>query len=159
MKDYKDSNQSKITAPLPNRGGDGEGAVARLESRGVKPTSTRLLVFRALAGHKRALSLRELDDELDTVDRSTIFRTLTLLLAHHLVHAIEDGTGVAKYEVCQGHDDCSLDDQHIHFYCTHCQRTFCFHTIHIPPISLPEGFSMDGVNYLVKGLCPDCQPH
>ena len=128
----------------------------RLESRGVKPTSTRLLVYRALAEHHKALSLRELDDHLDTVDRSTIFRTLTLLLAHHLVHAIEDGTGVAKYEACAGHDECSLDDQHIHFYCRKCQRTFCFHTIHIPSIQLPEGFTMEGVNYLVKGVCPYC---
>lgn len=103
------------------------------------------------------MSLRELDDELDTVDRSTIFRTLTLLLAQHLVHAIEDGTGVAKYEVCDGHDECSLNDQHIHFYCRYCHRTFCFHTIHIPAIDLPEGFVMDGVNYVVKGLCPNCQ--
>lgn len=129
---------------------------ARLEHRGVKPTSTRVLVYRALAGHRRALSLRELDDELDTVDRSSIFRALTLFLAHHLVHAIEDGTGVTKYEACEGGDDCSLDDQHIHFYCTRCQRTFCFHTIHVPAIRLPEGFAMEGVNYLVKGVCPDC---
>ena len=137
----------------PPQGGE---VASRLEHRGVKPTSTRLLVYRALAGHRRALSLRELDDELDTVDRSTIFRTLTLFLAHHLVHAIEDGTGVTKYEACEGGDECSLDDQHIHFFCTRCQRTFCFHTIHVPAISLPEGFAMEGVNYLVKGVCPDC---
>ena len=127
-----------------------------MESRGVKPTSTRLLVYRALAEHRHALSLRELDDVLDTVDRSTIFRTLTLLLEHHLVHAIEDGTGAAKYEVCEGHDDCSLDDQHIHFYCLRCHRTYCFPTIHIPAIQLPEGFTMESVNYLVKGTCQNC---
>lgn len=127
-----------------------------LTARGVKPTSTRILVYRALAEHRHACSLRELDDELDTVDRSTIFRTLTLLLEHHLIHAIEDGTGVAKYELCEGHDHCSPDDQHIHFYCRVCQRTFCFHTIHIPTIQLPEGFTMEGLNYLVKGVCPNC---
>ena len=128
----------------------------RLEHRGIKPTAIRLLVYHTLAEHRHALSLRELDDELDTVDRSTIFRTLTLFLAHHLVHAIEDGTGVAKYECCEGHDDCSLADQHIHFFCTRCQRTFCFHTLHVPDIQLPDGFHATGVNFLVKGLCPDC---
>ena len=133
-----------------------EDYTGKLESRGVKPTSTRILVYRALAGHRHAMSLRELDDELDTVDRSTIFRTLTILLEHHLVHVIEDGTGVAKYELCEGHGHCSPDDQHIHFYCRVCQRTFCFHTIHIPSIQLPEGFTMEGVNYLVKGVCPNC---
>ena len=143
------------TPPRPLERGTGD-EVSRLESRGVKATSTRLLVYRALARHRRPLSLRELDDELDTVDRSSIFRTLTLFLTHHLVHAIEDGTGVAKYEVCRGEDHCSPDDQHIHFFCTRCQRTFCFHTIHIPTIRLPEGFQTEGVNYLVKGVCPDC---
>lgn len=133
-----------------------EAFAAHLEERGVKATATRLLVYRALAEHHRAFSLRELDDELDTVDRSTIFRTLTLLLSHRLVHAIEDGTGVTKYEACEGHDDCSLDDQHIHFFCTRCHRTFCFHTIHIPAIEMPEGFSLQSVNYLVKGICPNC---
>jgi len=128
----------------------------RLEARGVKPTSTRLLVYRALAESRCSLSLRELDDVLDTVDRSSIFRTLTLLLAHHLVHAIEDGTGITRYEVCEGDDDCSLDDQHVHFYCRQCQRTFCFHNIHIPHLTMPEGFEMEGVNFLVKGICPDC---
>ena len=128
-----------------------------LEARGVRPTATRLLVYQALAEHHRAFSLRELDDELDTVDRSTIFRTLTLLLSHRLVHAIEDGTGITKYEACEGHDHCSLDDQHIHFYCTRCQRTFCFHTIHIPTIEMPEGFTIQTINYLVKGICPDCR--
>ena len=130
---------------------------SHLSSRGVKPTSTRILVYRTLSGHHHAMSLRELDDVLDTVDRSSIFRTLTLLLQHHLVHAIEDGSGVVKYEVCEGDDDCSFEDQHIHFYCRICQRTYCFHTIHIPTIQLPEGYSMEGVNYLVKGICPNCQ--
>ncbi len=127
-----------------------------LESCGVKPTSTRILVYRAMAECRHAMSLRELDDVLDTVDRSSIFRTLTLLLEHHLIHAIEDGSGVAKYEICEGHGDCSLDDQHVHFYCVRCHHTYCFHNIHVPAIDMPEGFVMEGVNYLVKGVCPKC---
>lgn len=127
-----------------------------LESRGVKPTSTRLLVYNALAEARHPKSLRELDDDLDTVDRSTIFRTLTTLLEHHLIHVIEGGAGTALFELCEGHDHCSLDDQHAHFYCTRCQRTFCFHSFHVPQPDLPDGFTATSVNYLVKGLCPDC---
>ena len=133
-----------------------EDISSHLEARGVKPTSTRILVYRALVEQRHPLSLRELDDVLDTVDRSSIFRTLTLLLEHHLIHVIEDGSGVARYEVCEGHSHCSLNDQHIHFYCLRCQRTYCFHSIHIPAIELPKGFVMEGVNYLVKGVCPQC---
>ncbi|MCR5820290.1 MAG: transcriptional repressor [Bacteroidaceae bacterium] len=133
-----------------------EDYLLKMEKRGVKPTATRLLVLRALGSHHRALSLRELDDILETIDRSTIFRALTLFLANHLVHAIEDGTGVTKYEICEGHEECSIEDQHTHFFCVGCHRTFCFHNTPVPTIEMPEGFVMQNVNYLVKGLCPDC---
>lgn len=129
-----------------------------LESRGVKLTAMRLLVFQELERARRPLSLRELEDRMPTAERSTIFRTLTLLLDHHLIHAIEDGSGSLRYEVCHGHDDCTLDDQHTHFYCERCHRTFCFRDTRVPQISLPEGFQMTSINYIVKGLCPYCSP-
>ncbi|MBR4758153.1 MAG: transcriptional repressor [Bacteroidaceae bacterium] len=128
----------------------------RLEHRGVKLTAMRLLVYQELEHARRPLSLRELEDKMPTAERSTIFRTLTLLLQHHLIHAIEDGSGSLRYEVCQGDDDCTLDDQHIHFYCEHCHRTYCFHDTKIPQVSLPEGFQISSINYMVKGLCPNC---
>lgn len=59
------------------------------------------------------------------MDKSTLFRTLTLFLAHHLVHGIDDGTGSLKYALCSSDCDCEIDDLHTHFYCTHCRRTFC----------------------------------
>lgn len=128
----------------------------KLEHRGVKLTAMRLLVYQELERAHRPLSLRELEDRMPTAERSTIFRTLTLLLQHHLIHAIEDGSGALRYEACHGHDECTIDDQHIHFYCEQCHRTFCFHDTKIPQVSLPEGFQVSSINYMVKGLCPDC---
>ncbi|MBR3547327.1 MAG: transcriptional repressor [Bacteroidaceae bacterium] len=133
-----------------------ENPEARLVSHGVKPTSSRLLVFRELACARHPYSIKDLEDRLLTVDKSTIFRTLTLLLQHHLIHAIEDGSGALKYELCCGHDECTLEDQHTHFYCEHCHRTFCLHDTRIPQIVLPEGFVAQTVNYMIKGLCPEC---
>lgn len=131
-------------------------AEKRLEQRGVKPTALRLLIFRTLEEAGRALSLGDLEERLDTVDKSTIFRTLTLLLTHRLVHALEDGRGSLKYEVCSGACACTLDDMHAHFYCEGCHRTFCFKQIHIPRVQLPDGFAVQSINYMVKGLCPEC---
>lgn len=128
----------------------------RLTHRGVKLTAMRLLVYEQLEQARQPLSLRELEDRMQTADRSTIFRTLTLLQQHHLVHSIEDGSGVLKYEVCHGHDECTIDDQHTHFYCQRCHRTFCFHETRIPQVDLPEGFQMYSINYMIKGLCPKC---
>ncbi|MCM1108417.1 MAG: transcriptional repressor [Clostridium sp.] len=128
----------------------------RLEQRDVKPTALRLLIYRTLEQSNQALSLIELEERLETVDRSTIFRTLTVFLSHHLVHGIEDGSGSVRYEICQGDCACTVEDMHAHFYCEQCHRTFCFRQTGIPAISLPDGFVMQGVNYVVKGLCPDC---
>lgn len=128
----------------------------RLAGSGVKPTAMRLLVIQELQKAIRPLSLRELEDRMPSAERSTIFRALTLLLEHHLVHAIEDGSGALRYEACESPDHHTHDDQHTHFYCEHCHRTFCFRDTKIPQIALPKGFRMSAVNYMVKGLCPDC---
>lgn len=98
--------------------------ISRLKARDIRPTALRLLILRTMAGFDRAFSLADLEEELDTVDKSTLFRTLTLFLAHHLVHGIDDGTGSLKYALCSSDCDCEIDDLHTHFYCTHCRRTF-----------------------------------
>ena len=127
-----------------------------LEHHGIKPTAMRLLVYQELEHARRPLSLRELEERMSTAERSTIFRTLTLLLQHHAIHAIEDGSGSLRYEPCESDDHHTHDDQHIHFYCEQCHRTFCFREQKIPRVSLPQGFLMSSVNYMAKGLCPQC---
>ena len=133
-----------------------EDIASRLSGRGVKPTAMRILVYKTLMDCVRPVSLREIDDKMVTAERSTIFRTLTLLLQQGLIHAIEDGSGAVRYEVCHGHDHCSLYDQHAHFFCTVCQRTFCLHDVGIPHPMVPGGFHVTQVNYLLKGICPAC---
>ena len=130
--------------------------VTRLEKKGVKPTALRLLILRTMIEADAAVSLHDLSVRLETVDKSTIFRTLTLFLAHHVIHAIEDGSGSLKYEVCASECECTVNDMHTHFYCETCHRTFCFKAIHIPEVELPEGFRMTSINYMVKGTCPEC---
>lgn len=129
-----------------------------LAQRNIKPTAIRLLVLKELLASDRAFSLLDLEDRLVTVDKSTIFRTLTLFLGRHLIHAVDDGSGSLKYAACNHDCDCEVDDLHTHFYCESCHRTFCFKQIHIPQVILPEGFSMNSINYVIKGLCCDCSP-
>ena len=130
--------------------------IPTLEKKGVKPTSNRILVLKALLASGHPLSLSELEEILPTMDKSSIFRVLTLFVEHHIAHGIEDGSGSLKYEACRGENECTLEDMHAHFYCEICKQTFCFKTTHIPEISLPEGFSVSSINYMVKGMCPHC---
>lgn len=128
----------------------------KLEKREIKPTAMRLLILKSMMGFRRAFSLLDLENQLDTVDKSTIFRTITLFLGHHLIHCIDDGSGSLKYAVCSNECNCSVNDLHTHFYCGKCHRTFCLKSIQVPVVQLPPGFSVQGINYVLKGLCADC---
>ena len=71
-----------------------------LGRHGVRVTPNRVLVAMALAEEKRPLSMTELEDRIETVDKSGIFRTLEIFKEHHLgmrlkVAAKERGTSYA----------------------------------------------------------------
>ena len=69
----------------------------KLERRDIKPTAIRLLILKNMLEVGRAVSLLDLETLLDTVDKSTISRTIALFLSHHLIHSIDDGSGSLKY--------------------------------------------------------------
>lgn len=128
----------------------------KLAYRDIKPTAIRVWVLRTLMEARQALSLADLEAQLDTVDKSTLFRTLSLFLSHHLIHGVDDGSGSLKYAVCEDCCMCTVEDQHTHFYCENCHKTFCIRNVHVPLVPLPEGFIPTGINYVIKGLCAEC---
>lgn len=127
-----------------------------LEQHGIKPTANRILVAQTLATAGSPMSLTELEYRILSIDKSGIFRALTLFREHHLVHVIEDGTGSARYELCHSHDHEADNDLHPHFYCERCRRTYCLTGLSLPAIEVPEGFTITSANYLLKGICPQC---
>lgn len=129
-----------------------------LKEADVTPTPNRNLVLRAIAAAPCPVSLAELETELETLEKSSISRVLNLLEGHSVIHAVQDGRGIAKYELCHGPGHThSQFDMHIHFYCTRCRRTFCFEDVAVPRVEIPDGFRTDSVNYMLKGICPTCQ--
>ena len=127
-----------------------------LRTHNVRMTANRILIARTLAALDYPVSMKELTAMILTIDKSSIFRTLLLFKDHHLVHQLEDGSDVARYELCLSHDPDEDEDVHVHFYCEQCQRTFCLSDTPVPKVSLPEGYEQTSVNYMVKGVCPDC---
>ncbi len=124
---------------------------------GVKLTANRLLIAKALQDAGRPLSMTELEAQLETIDKSNVFRALAAFKDAHLVHALEDSGDGVRYELCHSHHDDEDDDVHVHFYCIQCRRTYCLHDTPVPPVTVPEGYEVQGVSYLLKGVCPDCQ--
>ena len=128
-----------------------------LKRAGIPATPNRLIVVDALSRAHGPLALADLETMLPTMERSGIFRVLTLLAENHVTHTVNDGTRSLKYELCpatDGHH--SASDHHVHFHCTESGRTFCLDTP-VPRVALPEGFSATAANYVVEGLCPSCK--
>lgn len=122
----------------------------------VKPTANRIVVVKALAESDRPLTMRELEEKILSIDKSGIFRALSLFRDHHIVHVIDGEEGGVRYELCRStcHEQC--DDSHVHFYCKQCHRTFCLTDLALPTIDLPEGYRPTSANYIIHGICPNC---
>ena len=124
---------------------------------GVKITANRLLIAQALQEAGRPLSMTELEERLETIDKSNVFRALTVFRDAHLVHALEDSGDGVRYELCHSHGDAHDDDIHVHFYCIKCHRTYCLYDTPVPPVKAPEGYEVEGASYLLRGICPECK--
>jgi Fur family ferric uptake transcriptional regulator len=128
----------------------------KLKSKNIKPTAMRNLVYKTLYESGKALSLVDLEQKFEKVERSTVFRTLKTFEDNSIVHAIDDGTGSVKYAVCENECTCGLNDLHVHFFCTRCGRTRCMKEIPIPEIKLHNGFTYESAQFIVNGVCPNC---
>ena len=133
-----------------------EETISRLQHKGIKPTANRILVYRTLCQKASPLSLTNLEAMMPTMDKSSIFRVLSLFLQHDVVHAFEDGRGIINYELCNEQGICDHHDSHLHFYCEHCQRSFCLDSVQLPDFKLPDGFCAHNFSFVIKGLCPQC---
>lgn len=127
-----------------------------MQQHGIRPTANRIIVAKALAEEGRPLTMTELEDHIGSIDKSGIFRTLTLFKEQHLVHVLEDGEGV-RYELCHSHDHSVDNDMHLHFHCERCGQTICLEDLPIPEVQLPDGYEMQSANFVLKGICPKCR--
>ena len=94
--------------------------------------------------------------ELFFFRKASIFRMLELFSEKGIVHVIEDGCRSFKYELCYNKTHHTISDQHVHFYCERCKETYCFESDRIPQVNIPEGFYPHAINYMIKGICPNC---
>ena len=128
-----------------------------LNQKGVRPTTNRILIVRELLKADHPISIADFESLMDySMDKASIFRVLELFTEKDVVHVIEDGSRSLKYELCHCHDHHSITDQHVHFHCEKCNETFCFESVKIPQIKVPDGFFPHAVNFMIKGICPKC---
>lgn len=129
----------------------------KLLSKEIKPTTMRLLVLQQLMQRSSAIGLTELENLFGQADRTTLYRTLKTFEKNHLVHSIDDGTGVPKYALCMEGCECKPEDLHVHFHCTVCKETFCVTQTSVPMVQLPVNFELAEINMVIKGTCGNCK--
>jgi len=129
----------------------------KLENKKVKPTAMRELILDELSKKQVAISLKELEERFAQSDKSTLYRTLKTFEEKKIIHSVDDGTGSIKYAVCHDTCECNPSDLHVHFHCTECKQTYCLPEIPIPEIDLPAGYTLNKANFVVKGICENCQ--
>ena len=133
-------------------------AEQKLNDKKIHPTAMRILVMDSLLRQSSAVSLSDIEKNLEPADRITIYRTLKTFEGKGLVHMIDDGTGSPKYALCL--DDCKPHqhhDLHVHFNCITCKETFCLPNTKIPEVLLPDNFTSTEMNLVVKGICSRCK--
>ncbi len=128
-----------------------------LIAKQIAPTAMRLLVLEVLQQQPTALSLADVEQRLGHADRITVHRTLKTFAEKGLVHRVEDGSGAAKYALCE--PNCTPDhhqDLHVHFFCLRCRETSCLPTVAVPGISLPGAYQVQETSLVMKGRCERC---
>lgn len=127
---------------------------ARLINNTIQPTAVRLLVLKYLLAQNRAVSLKDIEQNFDYADKSTLFRTLKTFEKNKLIHRVNDGSKQPKFAL-------SIQNQqakklHYHFYCEKCNNTYCLEDEKLLTIKLPQGFLLKEADMIVKGICKYC---
>lgn len=128
-----------------------------LEDKAIRVTAMRLLIYKFLAEKQVAVTLSDIEQAFDKVERTTLYRTIKTFEEKGVVHQIDDGTGITKYALCETGCNCDIEtDLHLHFHCNICNETVCLTDHKIPQIKVPKGFISEDVNLVVKGICDKC---
>ena len=137
-----------------------EEILQRLEESDLRKTAIRKEVLQLFLEQRgRALSSKEIEQSLDKPDRITLYRTLKAFEQNGVIHQAVDGSGTAKYALCE--DNCSVHDhhdEHAHFHCLNCGKTICLEGKVDSQIKVPEGYKVRQAHLVLEGECRDCSP-
>lgn len=122
----------------------------------LKRTKCREGILDVMLEANQALSENEIREKLSNdYDRTTFYRSFKTLEECHIIHKIVLDNQFVKYAY---NDSISHDDrQHVHFYCTDCQTVRCIDTEPDYRFKLPEGYSEEETEILIKGICAKCK--
>lgn len=120
--------------------------------RGLKVTPQRQAVFRTLGAsldHPTAETVHgAVTVDMPSVSLRTVYQVLNDLVAMGEIHALELGTGAARF-------DPNVDPHH-HLVCTVCGKV---RDVYVEPVAVPAGeagFTVESADIVFRGRCDDC---
>jgi len=124
----------------------------------LRNTPIRREVLRLFLESNHALTHFHVEQQLQgDFDRVTLYRTLKTFEEKGLLHRVLNDQDSVQYALCR--DDCDHHkhlDNHVHFQCERCARTFCLDEVPIPTPALPPAYAVSSMQLLVTGVCNEC---
>ena len=80
-----------------------------LESKDIRVTAMRLLIYKFLVEKEVAVTLSDIENAFEKADRTTLYRTIKTFEEKDIVHQIDDGTGITKYALCENGCNCEIE--------------------------------------------------
>lgn len=130
-----------------------------LKKSGLSITETRKKILEAFQGNATALAHHDIEKSAgEKFDRVTVYRTLQTFVEKGILHTIPTADNAVLYALCK--DDCTTGhhhDNHVHFICDNCNKTFCLDSVVTPEVKLPTGFQPQVIDVVVTGICDQCK--
>lgn len=132
----------------------------KLKAHRIRPTGIRKAILNLFVEADFALSHADIENALASqCDRVTIYRTLDRFVENGLIHKVVDDSNIAKYALCDS-GKCGVHahhDQHFHFRCERCGRTYCLDMSTLPRVNIPDGYMLHSSHFSGEGVCKHCR--
>ena len=130
-------------------------AVELLNRHNLKRTACREGIIEVVMKADQALSVNEIRERLaGNYDRTTFYRSFKTLEEHKIIHKIVVDNQLVKYAL---DNTITHKIEHAHFYCVSCNTVECMDSIPVQKYHLPDGYSDDGAEVIIKGRCAICR--
>ena len=130
-----------------------------LKRNNLSVTDSRKKILQLFYGFPGALAHNDIEKRAaEKFDRVTIYRTLQTFVDKGIIHTIPTAGNSIRYALCK--EECAdghHHDDHIHFLCEKCGKTFCVDEVVMPKVSLPKGYIVTQVEIVVNGICLECK--
>jgi Fur family ferric uptake transcriptional regulator len=128
-----------------------------LRRRNLSITDSRKKILSIFLAHHDALAHGDIEKKAgEKFDRVTVYRTLQTFVEKGILHTIPTSENSVLYALCKDCDEGHHHDDHVHFVCTGCGKTYCLDGVVSPQLQLPEGYRPQNVQVLINGICKEC---